>query len=270
MSRIYSMAYLTGNGLPPVEAIRLAADLGFDRISFRFLPAGTGDLPPPLLVDGTLFREVKAALADTGLTVADVEMIRMNSDTDLDRFRPFLDRSAELGARHVLVAGDDPDRVRITDTYGRLCGLVAEYGLSADLEFMPWTAVKDIADARALVEAAAHPAAAILFDTLHFDRCGSTLDEISAIPPEMLNYIQICDGPVPFDTDDESLISVARTARLIPGAGGIDLPAIVARLPRDIAVSVEVPNHALAQEIGVPALVSRALAESRKLFADIP
>lgn len=268
MTRIYSMAYLTANGLPPVEAVKLAGSLGFDRISFRLLPAGPGDVPPPLMSDDRLVAEVMAAMADNGLSMSDAEMIRLDQNTDLARFHPFLDRCQQMGARHILVAGDDTDRGRIIDSYGRLCELTWEYGLTADLEFMPWTGIRNIADARELVEAAAHPAAAILFDCLHFDRSDSTLDEIAAIPRGMMNYIQICDGPVPYDPDGAAMMTLGRTARMIPGEGGIDLPSILDRLPKDIPVSVEVPNKALAEEIGVPDLVSRALERSRQMLGD--
>ena len=208
------------------------------------------------------------AMDDHGISLSDAEMIRMSENTDLDRFRPFLDRIRQMGARHVLVAGDDPDRARITDTYGRLCELVWDYGVTADLEFMPWTAIRNIADARALVEAASHPAAAILFDALHFDRSGSTLDELAAIPDSMMNYVQICDGPVPYDPDGTAMMTIARTARMVPGTGGIDLAAIVERLPKDIPVSVEVPNFALRDKIGAEALVRQSLAATRKLFGE--
>ena len=171
-----------------------------------------------------------------------------------------------MGARHVLVAGDDTDRSRIIDTYGRLCELTWEHGMTADLEFMPWTGIKNIADARELVEAAGHPAAAILFDCLHFDRCDSTLEDISAIPAELMNYAQICDGPVPYDPDGEAMMVLGRTARLVPGEGGIDLPAIVARLPENIPISVEVPNTAIAAMTGVPDLVSRALQATKEIM----
>lgn len=268
MSRIYSLAYLTTTGLPPVQAVHLAARLGFDRISFRLLPAGPGDTPPPILDDDRLMAEVVAAMADTGVTFGDAEMIRLDQNTDLGRFRPFLDRIATMGARHILVAGDDPDRARITDTYGRLCELVWQYGLTADLEFMPWTQVRTIADARDLTDAASHPAAAILVDSLHFDRCGSTLDELSDIPPALMNYVQICDGPVPYDPDDAAMMAVGRTARLIPGQGGIDLPAFADRLPPDIAVSIEVPNAQLSGTLGTEELTRRALTATRALLGD--
>jgi sugar phosphate isomerase/epimerase len=269
MPRSYSMAYLTANGLDPVAAIDLAARLGFDAISFRLLPAGPGDTPPPLMTDDTLVAEVMAALRDTGLAFSDAEMIRLDENTDLEHFRPFLRRIEAMGARHILVAGDDTDRARITDSYGRLCEMVWEHGLTADLEFMPWTGIRNIADARALVEAASHPAAAILFDTLHFDRSGSTLDELAAIPRAMMNYVQICDGPVPYDPDGLAMMTVGRTARLVPGEGGIDLAVIADRLPPGIPVSVEVPNVAQRAEIGVEALVRNAFDATRTLLGDI-
>ncbi len=268
MTHSYSMGYLTANGLPPVAAIELAARLGFDEISFRLLPAGRGDSPPPLMTDDRLLAEVMAALDAHGLTVSDAEMIRLGAETDLESFRPFLERVKGMGARHVLVAGDDTDRARIIDSYGRLCEMVGEFGLTADLEFMPWTAIRNIADARELVEAARHPAAAILFDCLHFDRSDSTLEELEAIPREMMNYVQICDGPVPYDPDGTAMMQLGRTARLVPGEGGIDLTAIAARLPADIPISVEVPNHALRDEIGAEELVRRCLVATRALIGE--
>ncbi|MFM1863336.1 MAG: hypothetical protein RLZ26_1858 [Pseudomonadota bacterium] len=108
--RSYSMAYLTANGLARVAAIELAAKLGFDAFSFRLLPAGPGDNPPPLMSDDGLVARVTAALADTGLAFSDAEMIRLDAGTELARFRPFLDRIEAMGARHILVAGDDTDK----------------------------------------------------------------------------------------------------------------------------------------------------------------
>lgn len=268
MTRAYSLGYLTGNGVDPVAAVGIAAEHGYDMVSFRLLPAGPADRLYPLLEDDVLLREVKAAMRDTGVTMADAEMIRLAPATEIRDFTPFLDRIAELGAKHVLVAVDDTDPVRSQETYTALCARLGEYDLTADLEFMPWTGVKDLAHARRMVETAAHPAAAILFDTLHFDRCGAALDEFRDLPPRLMNYVQICDGPVPYDPSDEELIRVARTARLIPGEGGIDLAAIAALVPKDMTVSVEVPNHAQAMEIGASEVARRALAATKKLLGD--
>lgn len=267
MSRIFSMAYLSANGLPPVAAVELAAKLGFQCISFRLLPAGPDDNPPPLLQDDSLLRETLSAMKQNGVEMADAEMIRLNENGDLDRFRPFLERCKMLGARHILVAGDDKNRSRITENYARLCELTWEYDMTADLEFMPWTAIRNIADARELVDAADHPAAAILFDSLHFDRCGSTLDEIAAIPRKQLNYIQICDGPKPYDDDNHAMMVLARTARLVPGEGQIDFLPMLKHLPDDIPVSIEIPNFAEVAATGVEPFMKRAIEKSKALCA---
>ncbi|WP_193186872.1 sugar phosphate isomerase/epimerase family protein [Nisaea sediminum] len=269
MTRAYSLGYLTCNGADPVTSVRIAADHGYDMISFRLLPAGPADRLFPLLQDDGLAREVKAAMRDTGVNLADAEMIRLAPTTEIASFTPFLDRISDLGAKHVLVAVDDTDHSRSQDNYTALCHRLGEYMLTADLEFMPWTGVKDLAHARRMVETANHPAAAVLFDTLHFDRCGASLDEFRDLPAGLMNYVQICDGPVPYDPSDEELIRIARTARLIPGEGGIDLAAIAALVPKDMTVSVEVPNHALAAEIGASEVARRALAATKKLLGDL-
>ncbi|MBO6561122.1 MAG: TIM barrel protein [Nisaea sp.] len=268
MTRAYSLGYLTCNGADPVTSVGIAADHGYDMISFRLLPAGPADRLFPLLEDDTMLHEVQAAMRDTGVTMADAEMIRLASDTRIESFTPFLDRIAELGAKHVLVAVDDTDPDRSQDNYTALCGLLGSYNLTADLEFMPWTGVKNLAHARRMVESADHPAAAVLFDSLHFDRCGASLDEFRDLPARLMNYVQICDGPVPYDPSDEELIRIARTARMIPGEGGIDLAAIAALVPKEMTVSVEVPNHALAAEIGASEVARRALAATKKLLGD--
>ena len=267
MPRAYSLGYLTGNGVDPVTAVTIAAEHGYDMVSFRLLPAA-GEALPPLLDDHALVAEVKAAMRDTGVTMADAEMIRLKPETDVDDFTAFLDRVAEFGARHVLVAVDDTDPGRTRDNYAALCHRLGVYGLTADLEFMPWTGCRDLAAARRLAESADHPSAAVLFDALHFDRCGSELEEFADLPRGLMNYVQICDGPVPYDPSDEAVIAIARTARLIPGDGGIDLKAIAALIPADLTVSIEVPNHALAAEIGASELARRALVAARRLLAD--
>lgn len=267
MTRAYSLGYLTGNGVDPVTAVTIAAEHGYDMVSFRLLPAAHETLHP-LLEDDHLLGEVIAAMRDTGVSMADAEMIRLKPETRLDSFAPFLDRIAAMGARHVLVAIDDTDPARMADSYSALCRLLGSYALSADLEFMPWTGCKDLGHARRLVEGADHPSAAVLFDSLHFDRCGATLEELASLPPELMNYVQICDGPVPYDPSDAALIAVARTARLIPGDGGIDLAAIAALVPKDMTVSVEIPNHALATEIGASELARRAITATKLLLGD--
>lgn len=247
MSHRLSLAFLTLHDCSPVEAVRVAALAGYDMLGLRLLPSAQREAPHPLMEDASVRRDVRAALADTGVTVGDVEIARLGAAADIEDFEPFLERAAELGARHVLVAGDDPDTGRLTASFAAFCRLCRGFGLTADLEFMPWTMVPDLASARTIVEAAGEDNGGVLVDALHFDRCGATLEELRVLPSRYINYVQICDGPAEYGRDHAELIRIARSARLLPGEGGIDCIGLIGAIPDGVTVSVEVANHELAR-----------------------
>ncbi|MDD2867860.1 TIM barrel protein [Neomegalonema sp.] len=250
MSHPLSLAFLTIFEAGPVEAVRIAAATGHQMVGLRILPAAAAGEPDyPLLTDDRLLREVRAALSDTGVGVGDVEIIRLKAQNDWDLFARFCARCAALSARHVLVAGDDPDPARLTENFARFCDLAAPHGLTADLEFMPWTAVPDLAAASRIVEGAGRANGGILVDALHYDRSATTLEQIAALPRARVNYVQFCDGPVPYDPGDEGLIRIARGERLFPGQGGIDLIGLARSIPADATISVEAPNRPWATKI---------------------
>jgi sugar phosphate isomerase/epimerase len=263
MGHRYSLAFLTTFELGPVEAIRTAAGAGYDLVGLRLLPAAPAEPAYPILTDARVLADARAALDDTGIAVADIEIARLKPDTDPSDFAPFFERGRILGARNVLVAGDDPEEARLTRSFARLARLAAEFGLTVDLEFMPWTRVPDLATARRIVEGAGEANGGVLVDALHFDRSATTLAEVEDLPRERINYVQFCDGPVDYDRSDAGLIEVARRARLMPGEGGIDLAGLARAIPGDAVISVEVPNHALAGRMGAAERAARALAATR-------
>ncbi|MDO5631232.1 MAG: TIM barrel protein [Paracoccus sp. (in: a-proteobacteria)] len=239
-----SLAFLTLPDTSPPRMIEAAARAGFAAVGLRLLPAAASDEGPyPLLTDNRLLAETRAALRDTRLIVADVEIIRLNQGFQIDATLPFLHRAAELGARHVLVAGDDRDEARLTDSFAAFCAAAAEFGMTADLEFMPWTAVPDLPAARRIVAAAQAPNAGLLIDALHYDRAGATPDQVRDLPRDWINYAQFCDGPADYDRSEEGLIAVARGGRLMPGAGGIDLTGLARAIPPGVMISVEVADR---------------------------
>lgn len=243
MNNPLSLAFLTLPDTPAPQVIAAAAEAGFASVGLRLLPAAAADEPPyPLLRDRRLLNETRAALRDTGVRVADVEIVRIAAGFDPDRLMPFLERAAELGARHVLVAGDDRDEARLTEAFARFCQSAAGFGLTGDLEFMPWTAVRDLAAARRIVGAAGQPNGAVLVDALHMDRSGTTLAEVAALPPHLVNYVQFCDAPAGYDPSDAGMIAVARGARLMPGQGAIDLAGLARAIPPGVTISVEVAD----------------------------
>ncbi len=268
MTHRLSLAFLTVFDAGPVEAVRIAAETGYDLVGLRFLPAAAqGEGPYPILTDTGLQREVAAALRDTGVGLADIEIARLGPATDIAGFARFLALGERLGARNVLVAGDDPDHARLADSFARFCELAAAHGLTADLEFMPWTAVKTLAQARAIVEAAGLANGGVLVDAIHLQRSGSTLAEVADLPARMIHYAQICDAPGSYDVSDAGLIATARGARLYPGEGDIDLAGLVRALPAGIVLSLEIPHLDRARSCTPAARARQAMAATRTLLA---
>lgn len=262
-----SLAFLTMFDVDPVAAIKIAAETGYQMVGLRILPAAAAGEPAyPLLHDESTMKEVLAALSDTGIMVGDVEIIRLKEQNDWDLFKHFCERSERLGARHILVAGDDTNRTRLTENFSRFCAMAEQHKLTADLEPMPWTAVPDVAAALAIVETANNPNGGVLVDALHFDRSSTTIEEIADIPRNRMNYVQLCDGAVPYDPSDEGLIRVARGERLFPGLGGIDLLRLVRAIPADITISVEVPHRAWAEKIDAQGRAAMAHAATMAIL----
>lgn len=266
--RALSLAYLSSSQCTPAQAIQVAASQGYGWVGLRLLPNAAGAPQQYLIGQPQALREAVAAQRDTGVGVFDLEIIRIGADFDARHYLPLLEAGAALAAQAILVAGDDSDEARLTAGYAALCDLMAPYGMTADLEFMPWTAVPDARSALRIVRAAGNPAnAGILVDALHFGRSRTTLDDIRAIPRSLLHYAQICDASTeaqhgrPFTT--EELIHTARCERLLPGEGGIDLTGLFSALPRDLPISVEVIHQSRMAQTTPEAWARTCLDASR-------
>jgi hypothetical protein len=154
MSRPHSLAYLSSHRCTPSQAIRVAAQTGYAQVGLRLWP-NTAGAPQQFLIDRPdELRETLAAQRDTGVGVFDLEIIRIGEQFDPHAWDALYDAGAALQARAILVAGDDPDEARLTQNYARLCEVMAPYQLSANLEFMPWTAVPDAKSALRIVNQA--------------------------------------------------------------------------------------------------------------------
>ncbi|GAN79592.1 sugar phosphate isomerase/epimerase family protein [Acidocella aminolytica] len=264
--RPYSLAHLTVLNLPPPAVIETAHAAGYTHAGLRLLPASPGGVFYDLANNAPLLRETQSRLKDTGIEIFDVEIVRLGPDFRVESTFPFLDNAATLGARAVLVAGDDPDQSRLAASYAAFCEAAAPRNLTGDIEFMPWTEVPDIAAARRLVKAAGTPAnAGILVDALHYGRSSGGPEAVAAIPRNLLHYGQICDAPAEIPTTVEGLIQTARQERLLPGTGGIDILGMLGALPPELPLSVELPNFKLAPARGPLNWAKECLAAARKI-----
>jgi sugar phosphate isomerase/epimerase len=263
---LLSLAYLTGHMLSPPDAVVTAAELGYDAIGLRALPAAPGGTFSPLIEDRALLAETVRRVRETGISVFDVEIVRLASDFSPKTVEPFLDVCGELGAKAVLVAGDDPDEARLTASFARFCEAAAPYGLTGNLEFMPWTKVPDVKTALRIVERAGRANGCVLVDALHVARSATTLADLAAIPAGRQTYAQICDAPAEIPDSDEGLIFTARCERRLPGEGGIDLVSMFSALPADLPVSVEIPNDARMPVVGAREWARQALEATKALL----
>lgn len=265
-----SLAALTVLELKPFEQVEVASQAGFQSVGLRLIPATTSEQHCPLVGNPQELKNTKRALSQTGISVLDIEIFRLREDTDVKDFTETLEIGAELGATEVLVAGNDDDEPRLSDNLYALCELASDYALNANLEFMPWTGVKNLQQASRILEIVDRENAGLLIDPFHLNRSHSDMSHIDAIPQEWLRYAQLCDiaGQPPVNMSD--IIREARQERLFPGDGDIDLVQLLSLLPHHLPYSVEVPTAAL-QAKGVSALDRAILAKEScvRLFSKL-
>lgn len=250
-----SLGYLTYGERDPVAVIDAARKAGFDELGIRLLPAGPDQPAPRLGRDPDLRKTVSRCLADHGMGVRDVELVRINAEFAIPTLAGFFEQAAEMGGKHVLVAGDDEDHSRLCDNFAELCEFAGNFGLTVDLEFMPWTAVPDVQRAVAIVEASAAGNAGVLIDAFHYQKSASSLADVASIPAGKLNYLQLCDGPAVYDTSTETMLYSARHARLMPGEGDIDLAGLCAEMPAEFTFCAEIPNDRMMEALGLSAFL---------------
>ena len=256
------LAHLSALDLPPPQFIRAAAEAGFESVGLRFV--AVNDVTPgyPLMSDTKMLRETKQALSETGLRVNDVEFLKFEPGTDPRSFDALIDTAAELGARTIITAPYDEDLTRLGDNLGQFADLTAAKGVQAVLEFFPWTVINDLASCWALVQNSSENLG-ILVDSLHFNRSNSSIELLKIIPADRLPFVQLCDAPVQSSYTFEELIYAGRDERLAPGLGEIPLAVIIAALPDNLPISLEVPQLSKTKELGEVRVLQQLFADTQ-------
>jgi len=236
MKRAIGLAALTVLELPHHEQVGVAAQAGYSHVGLRLNPVAGQPFHHALDVN-----EVEKRLADTGVRMLDVEVFRLTPETKINEFESIMATAQRLGATELLVHGADPDEARLIESFGRLCDLAARHGLAANLEPMPWVDVSNLAKAQRVLDAAGRKNSGLLVDAIHFFRAGDSPGALSKLPRKLLRYMQLCDAQPERPSDMQEIIRQARSDRLFPGEGGLDLKGLLRALPAGIPISLEAP-----------------------------
>jgi sugar phosphate isomerase/epimerase len=240
-ARRLSLAHLTVLDADPLTLIEAAAAGGFDAIGLRIVAPMPTDRIVPVVGDEAMIRAIQTRLADRGLEILDVEAVWLFPDADIPGYRPAFEVAERLGARHVLVVGNDPDEARVTEHFARFCELARPHGLIAMLEFIPYCHTRTLGDALRVVRASGAPNAGVLLDTLHLARSGGSAADIATLDSSLIAYAQLCDARAARPATIDALRQEARAGRRYPGEGALDLAAFVAALPAGLPLGIEAP-----------------------------
>jgi sugar phosphate isomerase/epimerase len=256
-------------GLPPVDFVKLAAELGCQHIStgLTSFPFGIHSYPPFSLRDDAALRaEMKAALRDTGVSISLGEGCTIREGIDVEDFARDLDLFAELGTLRINSVSMDPDPGRTRDALAQLASLVTARGMRFTIEPAPSLTIGDLPTALAEIDRIGNPDIRLLIDTMHLIRSGSSPCDIAAIDPALIDYVQVCDAtrqPRFASYHEEAMFE-----RMVPGEGELGIAELLAVLPQDRIYALEVPLRTAALAGQGPAERLRpCVAALRRLLA---
>lgn len=271
MKQEFSLAHLTVLGCAPPEMTYIAAMAGYDYVSIRPIYMGLpGEPNYDLANNKEMLRDTKIALKETGLKVHDIELAKIEDGRNVSQYEPAIETAAELGAKSVLSSIWTKDKNFYLEQFAELCDIAGKYGLNVDLEFVTWADVNDLQTVVEILKTVNRPNMGIMVDTLHFHRSRVSLDELNSIPKEWFHFAHLCDGPAEIPTDKAGLIHTGRDERLYAGEGGIDIAAILNRLPEETVYSIELPHIQRARVLGYAEHARRCLQTAKDYLSKHP
>lgn len=272
------LEHLTLLDVAPPEFVTLAAGAGFDAVGLRIAPVSLGEESWPMSPGSPMLAETRRRCADAGVTVHAVEAIVIRPGAGLSGCERVIETAAALGARYLNVICDDPDTERFADLFAALVPRAWDAGVRPVIEFTAWRPVRRLGDAVSIARRS--DGGRILLDSLHIQRCGATLAELSQVPPALLSYLQLCDAPlrqphgllVPAGAahggqpePGDTAVAEARAMRLLPGEGELPLTGLLDLLPAGMIVSVEAPSAAARSAASPAEYAARARRAVRRL-----
>lgn len=232
---------LTAVSLTPLELVDLAAELdcGFVGTALSPFAIPLGGVAQWSLRDLATRRDFKAAMDDHGLTFGLGQGFGIVAGKDVAEKEPDIEILRDLGAVRICGVSLDTELDRSLQQLGKLAEMAGKAGLEVVLEFLPTRAIPDLFTALAALEQINASNMRLLIDTMHLVRSGGSAADIAALSPEVIGYVQISD--VPLAPTMPIYLEEALLDRLPPGRGELPLAEILAALPRDVPIGLEVP-----------------------------
>jgi len=208
---------------PIEDRVRLAAAAGFDGIGLY-----VGNYVQ-LESDGFAPHGLRELLAEHRIRLREIEVIPALGVDMQEREATAWRMADEFHCRYVQVIGNGGDDLSAAGrAFGSLCDRAADHGLVVGLEFVPFTDIVSVHDARRIVEAADRSNGGICVDIWHHERGACDLAGIAALPGELITGIQLNDGArVPLDADYYTDCLANRCA---PGDGEFDIVGFLAAI----------------------------------------
>jgi len=215
---------------------------------------------------GTAVGELRRRLADGGVRVHAIDpLISALPGTPRPREVPAENRSyfeiteedcyraAEaLGAETINLAhfgGRPVSEQALVDAVGAIAMRARGHGVRLTLEFLPESAIPDLATAQRIARAVGADNLGVMLDTWHFARTGGTVAQLAALEAGVISGLQISDRREPAP----GTVYAPMSGRLLPGEGELPLVewlgTLLGRNPR-LTVGVEVFSDQLS---GLPA-----------------
>lgn len=266
-----ALGMLSVFGLPPIEFVDLAAQLGCRHISaaVQGMPLVPLGYPPfSLRDDAALRKDLLAAMSARGVTISLGDGFLVLPGADVSALEPDLDVLAELGVPRINVVSLEPDLSRTFDQFAALTELAAQRTIGTVVEPVPGLTVGDLTTALAARDHVGRSEFRLLIDTMHLVRSGSGAAELVAIDADHIGYAQLNDTTLKPRIDN--YMEEAMFERMVPGEGELPLRDILSALPGDIVLEIEVPQRSSALSGVSPIDRLRPCVEAaRRLLADV-
>ena len=267
MKTLFSLAYLTVPGTHPVDQIEIAWRCGYDGVSLRPISQKLPGEPDFSFMNKALFENVRAALNLTGIQLMDIELARVGDGIDVLSYEADFEKAAELGAGYAISSIWTADRTYALKQLETLCDMAARYGMLINLEFMPFSNVRNLAEAVEVIDTLARPNLRLMVDHLHAHRAGVTPSLLKKINKDRLGFVHLCDGPewIP-PVDHPDMTGVARSGRLYVGEGKVDVLGMIRSIPDVPYYSIELPNASEMAVRGKLGHAGRCLETAKAFF----